>query len=76
MKTLPHLNVLFLSILSTGFVLCGCHGNQQQVSANSATQADQPSNDPATANLAPVAEPAAQGSNGSYAPSSDEYAGE
>ncbi|HTY83228.1 MAG TPA: YXWGXW repeat-containing protein, partial [Silvibacterium sp.] len=86
MKTFPHLNVLFLSILSTGFVLCGCHGNQQQVSANSAAQADQPSNDPATANLAPVAGPSAPGDNGSYAPSGqdtsyqapspEEYAGE
>jgi hypothetical protein len=77
MRNLPQLRVLFVSILSTAFVLCGCHGNQQ-TAANSTTQAD---DNPATDNLAPVADtnapppPGAGYSSGSgYAP--DEYDGE
>jgi hypothetical protein len=69
MKTFPHFNVLIASVLSTGLVLCGCHGNQQ-VSANASTQPDQPSGDPASANLAPVAD-----SSAAPAPEGPTYAG-
>jgi len=55
MKTLPPLRFLCASVLSAGLWLCGCHGNQQ-AAASSAEQSDQPSNNPDTANLAPVAD--------------------
>src|SRR5580698_1990350 len=59
MKTLPQIQLGLGTILAVGLLLCGCHGNQTPVSADSSSanqqSADQPSNDPATANLAPVA---------------------
>jgi len=84
MRTLPPPKAMFIAVLSAGILLCGCHGNQ--AATNSATQADQASNDPATANLAPVADTNAPPANGpaysggaAYPPSSnppDEYDGE
>jgi hypothetical protein len=59
MKTPPPLKMFFAFMLAVGIIVCGCRGNQQQVSASTATQAEQPSNDPADANLAPVANTAA-----------------
>src|SRR5580698_4669270 len=44
-----------VSMLAAAVFFLGCHGNQQSSAAIQAAQPDQPSNDPATANLAPVA---------------------
>jgi hypothetical protein len=86
MKTPPRLKTVPSIILCVGLFLCGCRGKQQQVSANSATQTDQPSSDPADANLAPVSNtsaapayqpsPAAAQDYAQQNPYSDEYAGE
>ena len=74
MKTLSPMSVVLVSVSTAGILLCGCHRNQQQASANSATQADQPSIDLATANLAPVADTNAQASpNGGGYPTSAVY---
>jgi len=84
MKTPYSLRVLFLVLSCAGIILCGCRGNQQQASTNAT---DQASSDPATANLAPVAEtnapvtssgPAYPNSAGAPPPSypPDEYDGE
>jgi WXXGXW repeat (2 copies) len=86
MKNPPPLTTFFAFMLAVGIFLCGCHGNQQQTPANTAAQADQPSSDPADANLAPVANtsaapgyqpsPAAAQDYAQQNQYSDEYAGE
>jgi ABC-type uncharacterized transport system auxiliary subunit len=60
MNSIPRFAQFSLVVLAGALTVCGCHGNQQQTQAASAAQQDQPSDDPATANLAPVAGPAYQ----------------
>ena len=68
-----------LSMLGAAIFFVGCHGNQQPAS-NEETQQNQPSSDPASANLAPVADTSgpvnASAYGGEYSDQSDDSADE
>ena len=74
MKTPAPLCTVFAFMLASGALFCGCHGNQQEAASNTAAQADQPSSDPADANLAPVANTSAPAPEGpTYSPQAENY---